>query len=125
MNVMADVAMYYWIHDLRPGLADKVQQGTAPWQNVTLYGLSIGAEGTLSFPTAIDQILAGAPWPTPANLRPEATDDLWHATLNGHGQYYNVQNRAAACGSDRQRGGRFHQEPGRHRDVRGDCLALS
>jgi type IV pilus assembly protein PilY1 len=92
-NVMADVAMYYWIHDLRPELPDKVQLGTAPWQNVTFYALSIGAEGTLAYPGALSQILAGTSvWPAPVNDDPTGTDDLWHAALNGHGQFNNVQN---------------------------------
>ena len=47
---MADVAMYYWIHDLRPELTDTVKDATAPWQHVVFYGLSIGAEGTLPIP---------------------------------------------------------------------------
>ena len=90
---MADVAMYYWIHDLRPELADNVKDATAPWQHVTFYGLSIGAEGTLPFPTGINDITSGAKdWPAPGALTPETTDDLWHAAINGHGQYFNVQN---------------------------------
>ena len=44
-NTLADLAMRYWIRDIRPGVADKVQDTIAPWQHVTLYGLSIGAQG--------------------------------------------------------------------------------
>ncbi len=38
--------MYYWIRDIRPGDADKVKDSLAPWQHVSVYGLSIGARGT-------------------------------------------------------------------------------
>ena len=40
---VSDLAMYYWIRDLRPGIANKVKDTVAPWQHVTMYGLSIGA----------------------------------------------------------------------------------
>ena len=63
-NSLADLAMYYWIRDIRPDLADKVKDTVAPWQHVTLYGLSIGAQGNVVYPTGIDAITAGtANWP--------------------------------------------------------------
>jgi type IV pilus assembly protein PilY1 len=47
-NTMADVAMFYWINDIRPDFENKVKDkdSIATWQHVTLYGLSIGAVGT-------------------------------------------------------------------------------
>ena len=87
-NGMADVAMYYWIHDLRPLLADKGKDSIAPWQHVTFYGLSIGAEGTIPY---APNPPAGVVWPKPASLTPAAIDDLWHAAVNSRGKYFDAQ----------------------------------
>jgi type IV pilus assembly protein PilY1 len=92
-NVMADIAMYYWIHDIRPELPPQVKDTAAPWHHVTFYGLSIGARGTLPYPSGIDLVTTGAAqWPVPSSLNPTAIDDLWHATWNARGKYYNAQN---------------------------------
>ncbi len=93
-NNLADLAMYYWIRDIRPGVADQVKDTVAPWQKVTLYGLSIGARGTISYPNGIDAINAGtADWPTPTGTTdPRAIDDLWHASLNARGKFFNASN---------------------------------
>src|SRR6185369_7572471 len=88
--------MYYWIHDIRPGVADKGKDSVAPWQHVTLYGLSIGARGTLSYPNGINAITAGtADWPYSVGASPGGPaeiDDLWHAAINSRGKYFNAQN---------------------------------
>jgi len=93
-NSLADLAMYYWIHDLRPTLADQGKDPVAPWQHVTLYGLSIGARGGLSYPSALDSITSGAlSWPPATGAGgPEAIDDLWHAAVNSRGKYFNAGN---------------------------------
>jgi type IV pilus assembly protein PilY1 len=54
-NSLADLAMYYWIRDLRPSIADKVKDSSAPWQHVSTYGLSIGAAGRSTIRTASTQ----------------------------------------------------------------------
>ena len=91
-NTMADVAMYYWINDLRPAIPDLVKDTIAPWQHVVFYGLALGAEGTLPYPTGIDDVTSGAtPWPKPVNNTATAIDDLWHATVNARGKYFNAQ----------------------------------
>jgi type IV pilus assembly protein PilY1 len=91
---LADLAMYYWIHDLRPSVADKVADSVAPWQHVTLYGLSIGARGSISYPSGINAITAGtANWPPATGAGgPEAIDDLWHAAINTRGKFFNAKN---------------------------------
>ena len=91
---LADLAMYYWIRDLRPGVADKVKDSIAPWQHVSVYGLSIGARGTISYPNGINGIASGAlDWPAAAGAGgPEAIDDLWHAAVNSRGKYFNANN---------------------------------
>ena len=65
----------------------------APWQHVTLYGLSIGARGTVPFRRGPHSITDGTlNWPNPATGGPEAIDDLWHAAINSRGQFFNPQN---------------------------------
>lgn len=88
-NGMADVAMYYWIHDLRPTIADQGKDPVAPWQHVVMYGLSIGAEGSIPYAA---QPPANVDWPKPSSLTPAAIDDLWHAAVNSRGKYFNAQN---------------------------------
>ena len=88
-NGMADVAMYYWIHDLRPTVADQGKDAVAPWQHLVFYGLSIGAEGTIPYAASPP---ANVAWPKPAALQPAAIDDLWHAAVNSRGKYFDAQN---------------------------------
>jgi type IV pilus assembly protein PilY1 len=93
-NSLADLAMYYWIRDIRPGIPDQVKDSVAPWQHVSFYGLAIGARGTISYPNGINAITSGtANWPPAVGAGgPEAVDDLWHAAVNGRGKYFNAQN---------------------------------
>src|SRR5207344_685625 len=89
-NSLSDLAMYYWIRDIRPTVPDQLKDSIAPWQHVTLYGLSIGARGTVPYPTGIDSITSGAlNWPNPTTGGPEAIDDLWHAAANPRGKFFN------------------------------------
>ena len=85
--------MYYWIRDLRPELPNNVKDTVAPWQHVTLYSLSIGAQGNIVYPTGLAEITAGnTDWPVATGAGgPESIDDLWHAALNGRGKYFNAQ----------------------------------
>ncbi|SFM31806.1 pilus assembly protein [Variovorax sp. OV329] len=84
---LADVAMRYWIRDMTGNSAGKVQAtpgDPATWQHMVTYSIGLGATGTLSAPPA-----AGSTWPVPQPGTATAIDDLWHAALNGHGQYFN------------------------------------
>lgn len=87
-NSLADVAMKYWITDLRPTMENKVVSNRfdpATWQHMTTYTIGLGASGTVSsVPTGTDG------WPKPVKDTATAIDDLWHAALNGHGQYFNT-----------------------------------
>ena len=50
-GTLADVAMYYWVRDLRPDLANNVSTNSkdpAFWQHLTTFGVSIGLAGTIS-----------------------------------------------------------------------------
>lgn len=84
---LADVAMHYWARDMTGASAGKVQPNPsdpATWQHMVTYAIGLGASGTLSAPPA-----AGGTWPVPQPGTATAIDDLWHAALNGHGQYFN------------------------------------
>ncbi len=95
-NNLADLAMYYWARDLRTDKPNEVKDSIAPWQHVVLYGLAVGAQGNLAYPTDIDNITSGAKnWPltsTASPYGPESIDDLWHAAVNSRGKYFNAQN---------------------------------
>src|SRR5262249_22866812 len=94
---------YYWVRDIRPDLENKVQDSDAPWQHVTLFALSIGAQGSVPYPNGVDAIKTDPSknWPTTltgppgASLGPlpgpEAIDDLWHAAINSRGEYFNAK----------------------------------
>jgi len=103
-NTLADVAMKYWITDLRPNSAGKVTANRfdpATWQHMTTYTIGLGASGELSSPPT-----GTTGWPKPVADTATAIDDLWHAALNGHGQYFNtgdplvLQNALAAILND-------------------------
>ena len=89
---LADVAMHYWSRDMTGSSAGKVQPtpgDPATWQHMVTYTIGLGASGTLSAPPA-----AGNTWPAPQPGTATAIDDLWHAALNGHGQYFNSSDPA-------------------------------
>ena len=92
-NSLADLSMRYWINDIRPDFANNVQDATAPWQHVTLYGLSIGARGSVDA-AGLAAITAGTKdWPKPLGTGgTDSIDDLWHAALNSRGKYFNAEN---------------------------------
>ena len=87
-DTLADVAYKYWSEDLRTGMANNVLTSDADpanWQHMVTFGVSIGLQGTLD---------PNNPPPTPWNVDPttggesaKRIDDLWHASLNGHGSF--------------------------------------
>ncbi|PIF75742.1 type IV pilus assembly protein PilY1 [Variovorax sp. 54] len=89
-NTLADVAMKYWISDLTAptSSAGKVAANPsdpATWQHMVTFTIGLGASGTLSAPPT-----GSNSWPTPVANSATAIDDLWHAALNGHGQYFSA-----------------------------------
>jgi type IV pilus assembly protein PilY1 len=110
-NTMADVAMKYWITDLRPDLDNKVRvipstvvNGVTTtvgnesfWQNMTFYGVALGVNGTLPQNTAtlfnLTQTGTGSiNWPTVTRNTETAIDDMWHATINARGSLLSAKN---------------------------------
>ncbi|WAC63305.1 PilC/PilY family type IV pilus protein [Pseudoxanthomonas sp. SL93] len=96
-NNLADIAMRYWKTDMRTDLDNIVAPSTenpAFWQHMVTFAISIGAGGTLNPKTDLPSITAGTrSWPNPGtNLTPETIDDLWHAAVNGRGDFVVANN---------------------------------
>ncbi|BAZ93314.1 pilus biosynthesis protein [Thiohalobacter sp. COW1] len=94
-NTLADVAMYYWNRDLRPGLANKVPTNTADpafWQHLVNFTVGLGVNGTLDPSTDLAGLEAGTTsWPQPSTSGSGANiDDLWHAALNSRGDFFSA-----------------------------------
>jgi type IV pilus assembly protein PilY1 len=93
-NTLADVAMYYWVRDLRTDLDNKVPKSIsnpAFWQHMVTFGISIGLKGTLDpkSKSDTDALENGTKvWPNPNdNEDLERIDDLYHASVNGRGAF--------------------------------------
>lgn len=107
-NTLADLAMYYWQHDLISSLTNDVtpnQEDPATWQHMSNFMVSLGVSGTLIQPSFWTPSEVGTPdtdwlalkagtksWPQPRNNDPTGLDDLWHAAINSHGGFYNTGN---------------------------------
>lgn len=100
-DTLADIAMYYWVNDLRPdwGQAKKnvppSRDGSDPafWQHLVQYTVGLGVSGILDSTTDLPALTAGTKtWPTAASNQ---VDDLWHAALNSRGKYFNAGNPQA------------------------------
>ena len=94
-DTLADVAMKYWKRDLRTDLKNDVATTTADpafWQHMTTYALSLGVNGSLDPQTDLPALTSGAKsWPEPTSSNAAKSDDLWHATVNGHGEFVAAQ----------------------------------
>jgi type IV pilus assembly protein PilY1 len=111
-NSLADVAEYFWATDLRTDFTNNVPataRDTATHQHLNTFTVGLGLRGTLSYDrnyltlTTGDyaDIVAGRngkEWPVPigtVSSTPNTTnathiDDLWHAAVNGRGQYFSA-----------------------------------
>ncbi|WP_129140916.1 pilus assembly protein [Modicisalibacter coralii] len=100
---LADVAMYYWKHDLREKLANNVPvngQDPAFWQHMSTFGIGFGVEGNINPESAWQAVASGQEvnWPSAADFNSGDTkradrarlDDLLHASVNGHGGFFNA-----------------------------------
>ncbi len=94
-ETLADVAMYYWENDLSSGLADLVPTSLvdpSSKQHMVTYGISFGVKGTLN---PDDYNLTSPPyptWPNPTSGNAQKIDDLYHASVDGHGVFVNAGN---------------------------------
>lgn len=97
-NTLADVAMFYWVNDLRD-LANKVPTSTkdpAFWQHLVNFTVGLGVYGTISQaavaaaiadPTDTDLTIT---WPDPTASDANKVDDLHHAAVNSRGGYFSA-----------------------------------
>lgn len=91
---LADTAMYYWITDLRP--SGSVSANNVPatptdpayWQHMTTFTIGMGVNGVLAYPADLPTSSNSINWPAPVGNTLTTVDDLWHAAVNGRGQYY-------------------------------------
>lgn len=111
-NSLADVAQYFWATDLRTDFINNVpttKRDPATHQHLNTFTVGLGVRGTLSYDrnyltldsgdyADIQNGRNGKEWPVPigtVSLTPNKTnathiDDLWHAAVNGRGQYFSA-----------------------------------
>jgi type IV pilus assembly protein PilY1 len=95
-NTLADVAMYYWLTDLRPDLPNSVKSSSedpAFWQHMVNYTIAFGQNGALTFPTDLPA-LKGEKTPV-KDWGTNEIDDLWHAAVNSRGLYASAASQKA------------------------------
>ena len=92
-NTLADIAMYYYDRDLQPDIPNNVP--TTPEDNnnrqhMNTFGVSFGLTGSLNTATDLARLTSGEiSWPS-ISTDAGKLDDLWHATINGRGQFVNA-----------------------------------
>ncbi|KZC19786.1 MULTISPECIES: pilus assembly protein [Rhodanobacter] len=103
-DTLADVAMKYWVNDLRTGSVNEVptsKEDPAFWQHMVTFTLGLGFDPVYSAGGAtipVDQVFAwangdssqaisGFSWPTPSKDNITNIADLAHAAVNGHGGF--------------------------------------
>jgi type IV pilus assembly protein PilY1 len=96
-STLADVAMKYWKNDLVSGLENNVPTSTADpafWQHMVTFGVSIGLKGRLDPQTDLPYLTNGTKsWRDPMDVEDlDRIDDLWHASVNGHGAFVSASN---------------------------------
>lgn len=96
-DTLADVANHYWKRDLVDALANDVPTSAADpafWQHMVTFGVSIGLRGRLDPKTDLQSITNGSKhWGDPTDREDlDRIDDLWHASVNGHGNFVSATN---------------------------------
>ncbi len=117
-DTLADVAMHYWDHDLRTDLTNDVptylpyihykadgvttdqtatfydsRNDPADWQHMVTFTIGLGVDGTLDPNTDLPALIAGTKtWPKPVYNTVTTIDDLWHAAIDGRGDYLSAKN---------------------------------
>lgn len=116
---LADVAQYYYITDLRaagslgtlgldvgttnnvPSTGTGAEDDKATHQHMTTFTMGLGLAGTLNYDSNYKtqttgdfaSIRAGSlNWPVASPNNATALDDLWHAAVNGRGQFFSASN---------------------------------
>ncbi|MET3008845.1 PilC/PilY family type IV pilus protein [Stenotrophomonas koreensis] len=99
-TTLADIAYYFWNTDLRPYLANNVRPtpgNPKTHQHMVTFGVSLGLSGTLNrnnpppSPWSVNAMDQTGSWNgrnINNNYNPRRIDDLWHAALNGRGDFF-------------------------------------
>ncbi|MDH4323103.1 MAG: PilC/PilY family type IV pilus protein, partial [Betaproteobacteria bacterium] len=102
-NTLADVALYYYQTDLRPGMADTVpttNKDTAGHQHMVTFTIGLGLDGQLTYRPDYETAGSGdffdikqgtKKWPVPVGGAPSSLDDLWHAAVSGRGVFFSAK----------------------------------
>jgi type IV pilus assembly protein PilY1 len=105
-DTLADIAMYYYENDLSDydNQLPTNKYDKADHQHMVTYGVAFGVVGTLdpadyeldpTHPDYLKHKVSGdyVSWPLVSGVRqPESIDDLWHAAVNGRGEFLNAAN---------------------------------
>lgn len=114
-NTLADVAMDYWVRDLRPDLNNRVpvrgpyrdksgedgDEWARPgfWQHLVTLGVGLGVEGAVSRDDAYNAVSDNDPddfdWGNPHNSDTAKIDDLLRASIGTRGDFFSAMNPAA------------------------------
>jgi len=103
-DTLADVAMKYYKEDLADNVGNHVPTNpcdTATHQHMVTYTVSFGQNGTLTpvdgdgdgridDPCFLDPGTTVPTWPNPGSGDFQKIDDLWHAAVNGRGEFFNA-----------------------------------
>lgn len=100
-NTLADVAMKYWVNDLRPTTNNEVPTNKADpafWQHMVTFTLGLGFSPVNIKPVGTTDAaifawanggsaISGFSWPDPISNSVNNIADLEHAAVNGHGGF--------------------------------------
>jgi type IV pilus assembly protein PilY1 len=92
-DTLSDVAMYYWLNDLRTDLPNNVSAGGPAdgpfWQNMQVYTAAFGPVGRLTDAQAAQARAGALNWSNtaPVSNSAETIDDLIHTAHNAGGKF--------------------------------------
>jgi len=99
-DTLADVAMYYYNRDLSslPNEVPTTDCDDNDQQHLITFSISFGLNGDLNpddynysnDPCFLDPDAQSPAWPNPQPNLSSTIDDLWHAAVNGRGEYYSA-----------------------------------
>jgi len=104
-ETLADVAMYYFKNDIRSSMTNNVPGVEAfagaekGRQIMRTYTLGLGMDGELKRSDYEPLSNKRVPWPLVVGDTKTTIDDLWHAAVNGGGEYFSAKDpNAVAAG---------------------------
>ncbi len=121
-NTLADVAMKFYNDDLADSLDDNIPTNNydkKKTQHMVTYTISFGVTGSINQldingdgvtddpsytddPYFLNPATLHPVWPNPTSGSSEKIDDLWHAAVNGRGQFFSADNPQALVNSLKQ-----------------------